>query len=591
MRKRLLIGSLLGFISFFLIVGLRQVDFFKNLEKRLIDYRFRIRPAHKVNSQIKIVAIDDYTLQEMGRWPIPRQYQAALLKSFSDFPPRVIGFDILFTEPSSSDNAFIHHAKLLGNVVFAGYLRSADNKPVYPIPGLREVSKVGFINVPPDSDGVVRKAPLVIKNGDQLYPALSLQVLCDYYDISFQDLEISLGDRILMSLPNGDDLVIPIDDEGCLLINYVGDLAVFDSFSFLQLLSWGKTQPQRMELFSNDLILVGLTGTGTTDQGTLPLATNVPLIAVQANIINTILNKDFILPVSFQINILVVIFMIIIITACNIFYRPIRAALLTFLMILFYFWFNYWFFNMNVLLELFSPLLAAFIPFILITVYRYGWEEKQRRWIKKAFNCYLSPQVIDEVLTSPQKLKLGGELREATIFFLDIRNFTTFSEGRSPNEVVSVLNQCFDWMTEIIVRNGGMLDKYIGDAIMAIIGAPETISIREQAERAVTIALEIAEKRKELSPDLGIGIGINTGSMVVGNMGSSNIFDYTAIGDEVNVARRVQELTRQYGVEIIIAQSVYELVKDMVIADPLGDVSVKGRKEPVHIYALKGRRP
>lgn len=586
MRKRYLIGILLGVISLGLVGVLTSLNFFQMLELKLLDYRFRWRSVQPTDEQICIVAIDDYSLQEMGAWPVPRKYQAALLQALAAAPPNVVGYDILFIEPSAADEALIYYTRLLGNVVYAGYLRESDKQAVLPISELCNVARVGFINAPADSDGVVRRVPLLVQAEDKIYPSFSLQVLCTFLDVDFNKLSIVPEKEIGIPLPSGKKIHIPLDKHGRILINYAGGLDRFKSFSFFQLLSWQKQQPERLNNFAKKLVLVGLTATGTADYGTIPLATNVPLIAVQANVLNTVLNQDFLLEIPFWGNVLITVFMVVFSTLINIYLRPLKAALVTLLILSVYWGGNLLAFTNNLVLNFSAPLFGLVFPFLLITVYRYGWEEKQRRWTKKAFAHYVSAEVIEDILASPQRLKLGGEKREATVLFLDLRNFTTFCEGRPPEEVVSILNDCFDWMTEIILRHGGMLDKYIGDAIMAIIGAPASLPATEQVQRAIAIAQEISRTRKEKAPDLGIGIGLNIGPMVVGNMGSRYIFDYTAIGDEVNIARRVQELTRKYDVEIIITEAVYRYLGDEINVKFLGEVAVKGRQELVRIYGI-----
>ncbi len=586
MRKRYLIGLLLGIISLGLVGLFASLNFFRVLELKLLDYRFRYRSLQPTHEKINIAAIDDYSLQKMGTWPVPRKYQAALLQALAAAPPKVIGYDVLFIEPSADDESLVYYSRLLGNVVYAGYVREADKQAVLPFSGLCDAARVGFINAPADRDGVVRRVPLLVQGKDKVYPSFSLQVLCSFLDIDFADLSIVTGKEIRIPLSSGDSIFIPLDERNRLLINYADSLAGFNSYSFFQLLSWQRQRPEQLKDFADQLMLVGLTATGTADYGATPLAANEPLIAVQANVLNTILNEDFLLVLPFWGNFFVVLLMVIISVVINISLRPLRAALVTLLVLTVYWGLNLLAFSNSALINLSVPLLGLIFPFVLITVYRYGWEEKQRRWTKKAFSHYVSQEVIEDILASPQRLKLGGEKREATILFLDLRNFTTFCEGRPPEEVVRILNDCFDWMTEIILRHGGMLDKYIGDAIMAIIGAPASLPAAEQVRRAVTIAREIVRTRKVKAPELGIGIGLNIGPMVVGNMGSRYIFDYTAIGDEVNIARRVEELTRKYDVEIIITEAVRKHLAAEVKVKQLGEVTVKGRREPVRIYGI-----
>lgn len=585
MKRHFIAGIVLGVISLIFVFWLVNTDIIKTLELRFVDYRFRWRPIHKVNPNIIITAIDDSSISTLGRWPWPRKLHAGLLKVLSQNPPKAIGFDILFTEPEEDpregDNALEYYTKLLGNVVYAGYLSDVSKKPILPIEELKDGGSVGFINAPPDRDGIIRKIPLVFKYDNNYLPSFSLQVLLTYLNITFSDLTINTGRYI--RIPNLGD--VPIDSHGNMLINFAGDQHVFREVAFQQLLSLDIA-----EEFRNRLFLVGITATGIGDQGHIPLATNVPLITVHANVLNTILNKDFIIKISFWTNIFIIIFAVFSSSFLNMFFRSIRAVLLTLLMILAFISVNIWFFQKNILIDILSSSFGIIAPFLLITVYRYGWEERQRRWIKKVFTHYLSSDVVETVLKDPKKLQLGGELKSATVLYLDLHNFSTYCEGREPSLVVNFLNETFDWITEIILRNSGMLDKYVGDAIISIFGAPLEMPLKDQAEKAVLTALEIIDRWNKmpvsLKGNMDIGIGINTGSMLIGNMGSRYIFNYTAIGDEVNIAARIQGLTDNYKTNIIITDSVYNLVRGKFPTEPLGEVTVKGRRELVIIYSI-----
>jgi len=229
------------------------------------------------------------------------------------------------------------------------------------------------------------------------------------------------------------------------------------------------------------------------------------------------------------------------------------------------------------------------------TAYRFFTEERRARDIRKMFSSYVSKRIVDELIRDPSKARLGGERKEITVLFSDIRGFTSFSEKHQPEEVVSMLNEYLGAMTDIVFNYDGTLDKFIGDAIMALWGAP--IGQPDHAERAVRCALAMGARLGELQkkwaaegkPVLDTGIGINTGEMVVGNMGAEGKkMDYTVIGDHVNLGARVESLTRQYNNHIIITEFTYEKVKDIVEVNKLGSVTVKGKERPLVIYDLVG---
>jgi adenylate cyclase len=242
------------------------------------------------------------------------------------------------------------------------------------------------------------------------------------------------------------------------------------------------------------------------------------------------------------------------------------------------------------------PSLALVVAFVAITLYRILTEELQRRWTKRAFQQYVSPEVVERIMQDPAALQFGGELRTLTVLFSDIRDFTTFTEKHDPQVVVQMLREYLTRMTEIVLREGGTLDKYIGDAVMAEFGAP--VAYPDHALRACRAALAMTRAVEELAETwraqgkepFRIGLGVNTGAMVVGNLGSEQLFDYTVIGDEVNLGARLESLNKEYETttHIIISEATYEAAKDGIDARPLGEVKVKGKSRPVVVYELCG---
>jgi adenylate cyclase len=230
--------------------------------------------------------------------------------------------------------------------------------------------------------------------------------------------------------------------------------------------------------------------------------------------------------------------------------------------------------------------------YLIITVYRYFTEEREKKKIRGAFQYYLTASVITEILKDPSKLKLGGDKKNLTVMFSDIRGFTTISEKLTPEELVRLLNEYLTVMTDIVFKYEGLLDKYIGDAIMAVFGAP--LEQPDHALRGCQTALEMMAELKVLQerwaqegrPYVDIGVGINTGDMVVGNMGSNMRFDYTVMGDHVNLSSRLEGINKEYGTHIVLSEFTYEVVKEEMFCRELDSVRVKGKKLPVKIYEL-----
>jgi adenylate cyclase len=252
---------------------------------------------------------------------------------------------------------------------------------------------------------------------------------------------------------------------------------------------------------------------------------------------------------------------------------------------------------LGVNLDLLYPLLEIILVSTGVNVYSFLREEKARASLKKAFQSYVAPSVVEEIIKHPERLRLGGERRELTIFFCDIRDFTTLAETLDPEEVVSVLHGFLNPMSKIVVKHGGTIDKFMGDAIMALFGAP--LQYPDHASRACKTALEMQEVLKSLSqewegqgrPSLKIGVGINTGMVSVGNMGSDTLFDYTAIGDNVNLAARLEGLNKLYDTDILISNATAQALDQEFVLRELDRVRVKGRKQPVAIYELLGLQP
>jgi adenylate cyclase len=253
-------------------------------------------------------------------------------------------------------------------------------------------------------------------------------------------------------------------------------------------------------------------------------------------------------------------------------------------------------FRQGVWINLVYPSLALLLTFIGITVYRFLFEERQRQYTRRAFQQYVSPEVVERIMQDPQALQFGGELRNLTVLFSDIRDFTTFTEKNDPHLVVQMLREYLTEMTRIVIEEGGTLDKYIGDAVMAEFGAP--IAYSDHALRGCRAALRMASEVERLTAKwlaegkepFRIGLGVNTGTMVVGNLGSEQLFDYTVIGDEVNLGARLESLNKDYQTDkhIIISDGTYEAAGDAIEVRRLGEVKVKGKTRPVVVYELLG---
>jgi adenylate cyclase len=487
----------------------------------------------------------------------------------------------------------------------------------------------GFINADPDIDGVTRKVPLFIRYEDKILPQLTVAALMDY--LSVKDIEAKSGFLIFKNADiNGrsKDIKIPVDNNGCMLVNWQGRWGYsFKHIPYYLILRLQEVREQlRMQLNTSEgqdralsqsqggieylknsenelkekltamvkgrICIIGLTATGTHDLRPIPLQENYPMVGTHSNLINTILTQNFIRRKAGGINILIFFFTALVIGFSSL-VKLRWSMVLTVFYAVGYFLVSFWLFvKLGFSIDLVGPAGILVFGFSAITSFRYFTEEKEKLWIKQAFSHYLSKEVINELMDDPSKLKLGGEKRPVTVIFTDIRGFTAFSESHQPEEVVAMLNELLSEQVKVVFKYNGTLDKFVGDELMAFFGAPGEIHAQDHAIVAVRTAIDIQIKLKELKEKwakenkeaLYIGIGINTGDVVVGNMGSSERMDYTVIGDNVNLAARL--CSAAGGAEILISESTYEQVKKEVKVEKLEPISVKGKAKPVSIYRV-----
>ncbi len=464
------------------------------------------------------------------------------------------------------------------------------------VPNLKLISQAGensgYFNAFPDPDGSIRWAPLVIRFQDNYYAPLSLSLLLQYLD--WPMLTLNLADFGVESV-HIDQTEIPTDESGRLLINYLGPAKTFPHYSVSDVLR-GRLPA---DTFKGKIVIVGATATGIYDLRVTPFSAVYPGVEIHATVIDNILHRNFLQhsALTMAVDVLTIIF-------CGLFIgfavprlKAVQGILVTLAMLAAFVVVNTVVFGrLNVWLNLIYPVLTMMTIYLGITVYRYVTEEREKKKIRGAFQYYLTASVINEMLKDPDKLKLGGDKKDLSVLFSDIRGFTTVSEKLTPEELVHLLNEYLTAMTNIVFKYDGLLDKYMGDAIMAVFGAP--LDQPDHALRACRTALDMMEELKALQkkwadegrPVLDIGVGINTGDMVVGNMGSEMRFDYTVMGDSVNLGSRLEGINKEYGTNIVISEFTYEAVREALCCRELDMVRVKGKKLPVRIYELLGEK-
>lgn len=608
---------------------------FESLEVKWVDQFFKFRGEIPPQNSIVLVTIDEKSLTKLGRWPWPRSQIARLIQKLSSLGVREIGFDITFSEKSLEDGFLAQALKNSSNTILGYFFyltpeetSEADLKEqeikendqsifssrlslsskqletsgekVYGVQAnVVQISKAlpnnrqGFFNIFPDRDGVIRQVPLALFYKGYAYPSLALQLASLTSD--FSPVPLFNEEGLLKGLGLGTKK-IPLSQKGEFFINYRGGPKTFFNFSIADVLE-DKIPKEQLE---GKIALVGATAVGIYDMRVVPTSPNFPGVEIQANILDNLLTGDFLISnsitkfVSFALILFGGIFLGISIPRLRAFnsflvFMVFISLILAGGIIAFL--------KYGLILHTVKGSLNSFLVYGGLTIYRYFTEEKERRKIKKTFEHYLSPQVIQVLLEHPEQLKLGGERKVLTVLFSDIRDFTPKSERLPPEKVVQLLNDYFTAMTEIIFKYEGTVDKFMGDAIMAIFGAP--LPQEDHAQRACFTALEMIQAleghKKEWCQKYGlddfkIGIGIHTGEMAIGNMGSLKRFNYTAIGDSVNLASRLETLTKEYNVPIIISEMHYQMVKEKVMVKELGEVKVKGKQESTRIFELTGRK-
>lgn len=559
-----------------------------------MDYYFQDRYMQKesaADTRIVIIGIDDESVNDFGSWPWNRSVHAELIDTLAQGEPAVIAFDVTFPAPSaddaSSDEALIAAAANAGNVimpVYGTFASSAKQGAIEaldmsePFPTLKEAAAaVGHINTIPDRDRVVRNSlySFTDENGEQVE--------------SFSWVVYRMFMERMGETANTD--MLPLDAFGRFHIPYTGRPGQYEAIPYSAVLS-GEVPA---DYFKDRIVLIGPYATGFKDDYLTPLQVKSPMYGVEihANIIQALLEGDMKHVLDWKWNAVILL---------------LAAAIA-------YFLFRKW--NMVVSFTAIAVVIASFVigssylygkgliisvgyvvPMLIISCivvvgFHYVEELLERRRVTDIFGRYVAPEVVNQILKNGEEgLKLGGTRRELTVLFVDIRGFTPLSERAEPEEIVEILNEYLDLAANCIFKYNGTLDKFIGDAAMAIFNAP--LLLEDHPMRAVEAAWAMKEGSAALERRLierfgfGVkfGLGIHTGPAVFGNIGSKSRMDYTAIGDTVNTAARLESNAKPG--QIILSDAVYQAVKDRIKAGSLGEIRVKGKEQGISIYELEG---
>jgi adenylate cyclase len=447
----------------------------------------------------------------------------------------------------------------------------------------------GFFNMFPDKDGVVRWIPAVINYSDEMYAPLSLMTLSAFKDSQPLVVVAEYGIEKIKF----DDITIPTDELGRIMINYRGDAKSFRHIPVTDILR-GKVPENELK---GKVVIVGATAIGIYDMRVTPYASVFPGVEIHANIVDSVLRGEFLYHPTwaavFDILAIVLAGLLLglVLPRTGVFWGVLTVSVLFFGHIFFC---QYLFSSQGWILNMVYPLLVILSVYISITVYKYLSESRQKRFIRSAFSTYLAPTVVQQLIDSPENLELGGEEREITAFFSDVQGFTSISEKLAPHELVELLNEFLTEMTNIILKREGTVDKFEGDAIIAFYGAPN--ALENQAETACLTCVDMQKRLGELRekwhqegrPELKMRIGLSTGPAVVGNMGSRSRMDYTMMGDTVNTAARLEGVNKIYGIYTLVCETTFKKASQRVWGREIDSINVVGKAEPVTVYQILG---
>ena len=623
------------------------------INKFIYDLKFNISIAgreKKKISDVVIIDLDEKSIQKLGRyssWPIA--YYGEIVNYISEGGAKAIAFDMFFTEADSLSSDIVSYytndvAKKLNldkkeiysvikslntEKIFADALQNSnittlgafDNyfrddlkqielpknmlqipigkfsylpkikqitNPNLPIKTLSDKAyRIGFAHISPDDDGTTRHYEPMFIYDSLLVANFSFQLVLDALEVD----SISFTESYCKLYTKGlEKIEIPIDKEGRTYLNFYGGKKTFRYISFSDIIQ--KRIPQKY--FKDKIVFVGSSAIGLHDLKTIPIDLNYPGVELHATFVNNALNNEFINLLDKKLQIIMLIILIAI--SFYLFSRfNITWTVISFpLILLGAFIFDYFLFtSYNLVINFGLVIYFSTTSFIAIVLYRYKTELQEKMKVKKTFGHYLPSSIMNEMLNNPEKLTLGGEYKNVTALFTDIKGFTSISENVEPSELTKFLKEYMTELTSSVFKNEGMLDKYIGDAIVALFGVP--LELEHHAQKACIAAIEMRKLSHKISAkfsnikhfkDLVTRIGINTGDMITGNMGSEQLFDYTGIGDNMNLAARLEALNKYYNSEILISEATKNELSDEFIYREIDNVAVKGKEKGIRIFEL-----
>lgn len=618
--------------------ALGLLDFFHNIELQTYDLRVEAtaRPSGPA-AEVVLIAIDNESIRRMdplvGRWPWPRLVHATVIDYLAAAGAKVIGYDVLFAERDArrfmvgdsewtgdeSDAALVDSTKKAGNVVHLAEVSSPElvdpsraitvnlDAPALnaavpdagcvevrpqitpPFPALAQSARwIGHSMVTLDADGPARRVSPVVQVGGRRIGAFSLVTAIAAGYTPAVEARVGYGGLCGVMIPWRGPAV-SADGQ-----------PTFTSYSFYDVF---RSQQQIIEeqkpdidpaLFRDRIVIVGATAEGVKDIFTTPFSRgDISGPEMHANLVDAFSRRRSIERAPAYVSVMLVISMAAVVGVAGAYLNAWWVSGVAAAAALIFAWQSVALFARGIWIPVTVPALTLLLAYVGDLAWKYFVEGRDKRQVKKLFSRYVSKDVYEQLVANPSLAALGGARRHMTVLFSDIRGFTTMSEQGTPEDVVSQLNELFSRMVKVVFDHHGTVDKFVGDMIMALYGAP--LDDDDHAEHAVQTALAMITALQQMNrewaaagrPQLDIGIGINTGDMIAGNVGSETIMSYTVIGDAVNLGARLESLNKEYGTRIIISDATRERLKGRYDIHPLGEVIVKGKSTSVAIYEVK----
>lgn len=621
-------------------------------------YQFRAPQDPEFDSRLVLGALDEKLVNKLKSWPIPREFYSQMIYAINKVGvPNVIALDIILNLHSGNiigDSKLVDDAGMTPNFITGAASDVVSKVPdadsyffgsthpltritgdtsvvlgtpsaILPFKELRNASTFGFVNAPPGyADPARRLLPMIVRIGKNekgeefFFPSLVLRILAAYWNADEDRIEVELGKEIRIT--EGPDSIetpgrvhrIPINHKGEFYINYRNIRNTLDQpvvMSMGQILATAELIDDKIirsefELanvnvkprpLKDKIILIGLTAVATSDLGVTPFGNQEPLAFIHLNALNSILRQDYVtfIPLWLQVATFLLLSTAVLFVLDRCALRT--AVLIPFLIIGFYIATSILVFGTHsIILPIVWPVLGFGSVCVGSAYLRWQAEQAQRKRIENVFAKYVSPGVMKEVMSAPEKVNLGGASKAVSIMFSDIRGFTTISEAMGDAELVRQLNEYFDKMVGCVLRSKGTLHKYIGDAIMAVWGDVVEMTPEEGARNAVRCALDMRRELVKLNDfwiadkrlPQAIGIGINHGTVRVGNIGAPSRMEFTVIGDAVNFASRLEGVTKEFRTDLLIGESVRALIGDGFLLRTAGKILVKGKTEAITVYEV-----